>query len=393
MDNFRLRLYTDIVFGKGVEAQAGKKIREYGGTKVMLVYGGGSIKRSGLYDIVIKSLQEEGLPFIELSGVKANPLLSVVYQGIETAKQEGVDFFLAVGGGSAIDTAKGIALGMAYDGDVWDFYSKKRVPTQMYPVGVIHTISAAGSETSRSTVLVRDKDHFKSGNMGENNRPIFALMNPEWTYTLPAFQTAAGAADIIAHVFERYFFPHDSYLGDQFSEGVMRTVIRYAPIAIQEPKNYEARAELMLAGAFAHNDIAGIGNRDKLQDGNCHRLEAQMSGNFDTTHGAGLAVVMPAWLEYVAQRGDHAQLVNFAVNVFGVENNPADSLGVALEGARRFRKWLTGIGMPATLTELGIPKDKLPELLEKAAPKDGATVGTHFPLGAQDFERIYNMVL
>ena len=283
MENFQYHMYTDIVFGKGAEKQVAKKVKEYGGTKVMLVYGGGSVKRSGLYDIVVAELNDAGIPFIELGGVQPNPRLSLVKKGLEQAKAEGADFFLAVGGGSVIDTAKAIALGMVYGDDFWKIFQKKLVPTQMAPVGTIHTISATGSETSRSSVIKDDLDtQHKFGFMLEPCRPVFALMNPEWTMTLPAYQTAAGASDIFAHTVERYFAEGDCYLGDKFCEGLLRSVVKYAPIAIKDPKNYDAHAELMLAGSFSHNDTTGLGRLG--MDGSCHGLETQVSGLFDTAH-------------------------------------------------------------------------------------------------------------
>ena len=259
--NYNIYFYTDILFGKGTETEAGKMVRKHGGTKVLLVYGGGSVKKSGLFDRVCSSLKTEEIPFVELGGVQPNPRRSLVEKGIKLAGDEKIDFLLALGGGSAIDTAKSIALAMANDGEYWKFYNGVQAE-KMAPVGTIHTISAAGSETSRSTVI---KDDLETGRKFGLNwdpcRPVFAIMNPELTYTVGTYQTGAGSADIIAHALSRYFFQNSpiSHIGDEFIEGLMRTVVRYAPIAIANPEDYEARAELMMAAFLSHSDIMGIG--------------------------------------------------------------------------------------------------------------------------------------
>lgn len=365
--NFSFHMYTDILFGKNSEAQVARMIRKYGGTKVMFVYGGGSIKRSGLYDTVVQSLRETGLDYVELGGVQPNPRRSLVEKGIKIAQEEMVDFILAVGGGSAIDTAKGIALGLANDGEYWKFYQGVE-PQKMAPVGTIHTIAAAGSETSRSSVLLDDiETHRKCSFMWNVCRPVFAIMNPELTYSLSAFQTGAGAADIMAHTVNRYFMEPSSYLGDQFCEGTMRTVVKYATVALEKPTDYEARAELMLAGSFSHNDLNSIG-RFSVKKGSEHALEAQLSGTYDTAHGAGLAVVMPAWLQYLVNHGQpmHIERVaQFAINVFNVASGESDVKAVANEGLNRFRAWIKSIGMPITLKELGVPRADLSEVIQK----------------------------
>lgn len=359
--NFSFYMYTDILFGKATENEVGKMIRKYGGTKVMMVYGGGSIKKIGLYDTVVKRLQEEQIPFVELSGVKPNPRRSLVEEGLKLAKAEGVDFLLAVGGGSSIDTAKAIALALANNGKYWEFYWGEE-PKKMAPVGTIHTISAAGSETSGSTVLLDDiEGRGKKGLMWPVCRPVFAIMNPELTYSVDKFQTGAGSADIFAHTVMRYFTKPASYLGDQYAEGTLRTVVKYAPIAYEKPDDYEARAELMLAGSFSHNDLTGIG-RSSNRRGSEHGLERQLSGRYDTAHGAGLAVVMPAWLQYLVNHGEDfhvARVAQFAKAVFGVDPALGDDKAIANEGLNRFRAWLKSIGMPITLKDLGVPTDDL----------------------------------
>jgi alcohol dehydrogenase YqhD (iron-dependent ADH family) len=393
MENFRFHMYTDIVFGRGAEDHAGGKVKEYGGTKVMLIYGGGSIKHSGLYDKVILSLREQGIPFVEWGGVQPNPLLSHVYSGCEKAKAEGVDFLLAVGGGSVIDTAKGIALGLAYAGDLWDIYMGRQAPVAMAPVGAIPTLAAAGSETSRSSVLVNDAQRLKRGILYDVCRPVFALMNPEWTYTMPAWQTAAGAADIFSHAFERYFYPSDTYISDKIAEGVMKTVVKYAPIALADAQNYKARAEIMLAGALAHNDITGLGRKNMVLERSCHGLEVNLSGIFDTTHGAGLSVLMPAWLAYTFRRTDMSRHLQFATEVWDVEPDFSDPEGTVLEGIRRFRAWLKGMGLPLTLTELGLKEENIQDIMQKNAPTGKETLGVLTTMTAQDMENIYRSVL
>lgn len=365
--NFSFHLYTEILFGKETEKQVGKMVRKHGGTKVMLVYGGGSIKKSGLYDTVVNSLRAEGLDFIELGGVQPNPRRSYAIKGLEMAQAAGVDFLLGVGGGSSIDTAKAIAMGLANDGQFWQFYRGVE-PLKMAKVGTIHTIAAAGSETSRSSVLLDDiETHRKYGFMWNATRPVFAIMNPELTYSVSTYQTGAGAADIFAHTVNRYFMAPASFLGDQYAEGTLRTVVKYGPIAVANPTDYEARAELMLAGSFSHNDLTGIG-RASMKKGCEHALETQLSGTYDTAHGAGLSVVMPSWLQYLVNHGEsiHVERVaQFAVNVFGVEPNPANPKAVANEGLKRFRAWLQSIGMPITLVELGVPREDLQEVIQK----------------------------
>jgi alcohol dehydrogenase YqhD (iron-dependent ADH family) len=392
--NFSLRMYTDILFGKNTEIETAGMIRKHGGTKVMLVYGGGSIKKSGLYDRVVKSLNEGGIPFVELGGVQPNPRRSLVERGIKCARDGGVDFLLGVGGGSAIDTAKAIALAIANDGEYWKFYNGTPA-LKMAPVGTIHTIAAAGSETSRSSVLVDDiESGRKQGFMWEPCRPVFAIMNPELTYSVSPYQTGAGSADILAHTVSRYFINASSRLGDEFCEGLMRTVVKYAPLAVADPENYEARAELMLAGSFSHNDITGIGRSGDR--GGEHGLEAQLSGHYDTAHGAGLAAVMPAWLQYIADHGNPAQVARvaqFGVKVFGAGPDMADIKAVADEGLRLFRGWIKSIGMPLTLKELGIPQEDLPRIIRRCLDSNGGTVKGYTELDSAAVTAIFTSIV
>jgi alcohol dehydrogenase YqhD (iron-dependent ADH family) len=357
---------TEMVFGKGVEDEAGRLIKKYGGSKVLLVYGGGSIKKSGLYERVSASLREAGLAFAELAGVKPNPRRSRVEDGVKIAFAERVDFILAVGGGSVIDTAKALALALAHGGEYWSFYNGKSVDC-CAPIGTINTIAAAGSETSCSSVIVDDIDtHQKKSLYQAAVRPCFAILNPELTYTVSAYQTGAGAADILAHSVQRYFCDWASNLGDEYAEGTMRSVVKYGPRAVRNGRDYEARRELLLAAPFSHNDLTYIG-REGVKGGE-HALESEIAAHYDTAHGAGLAVVMPAWLQYIADTSDAAhvaRIAQFGVKVFGVSPDMEDVRETANEGLRRFRAWLRSLGMPLTFKELGIPSGDLDAMVQR----------------------------
>ena len=366
--NFSLCLYTEVIFGKETEKETGKMVRKHGGNRVMVVYGGGSAKKSGLLDRVFKTLEDEELYYVEFGGVEPNPRRSLVEKGIKIALEENIDFLLGLGGASSIDTAKAIALALANDGEYWKFYGG--VPAlKMAPVGTIHTISAAGSEMSRSTVLVDDlgKGH-KLGLNWDCCRPVFAIMNPELTYSVSAYQTAAGAVDTIAHSVSRYFtrgIP-STWLGDEFAEGIVRTVLKYAPVAVAKPDDYEARAELMMAAAFSHNDLTSIGRIGPR--GGEHPLEHQFSGYYNTAHGAGLAAIIPAWLQYIVDNGTPeqvARVTQFGIKIFGVSPDPGDIKAVAEAGIRAFRSFVRSIGMPLTLEELGVPKNEVPEMVKR----------------------------
>jgi alcohol dehydrogenase YqhD (iron-dependent ADH family) len=389
--NFDFQMYTEIAFGKDTERRVGELIQKYGGTKVLFVYGGGSIKKSGLYDRIVESLKAAGIAWVELAGVRANPRRSFVEEGIRVAKEAGADFYLGVGGGSAIDTAKAIALAAANEGEYWPFYNGV-MPKAMAPVGAINTIAAAGSETSDSSVLVDDiESGFKYGMGWPVCRPVFAIMNPELTYTLPPEQTAAGAADIFAHVFMRYFTNYASYLGDQYCEATFRTVVKYAPLALADPTGYEARAELMLAGSFAHNEFTGIGRLAESRGGE-HGLERQLSGYYDTTHGAGLAVVMPALLKYVLRVSSSVQkarIARFAVSVFGVDADMENPEDVAREGIARFELWLQALNMPTTLKALGIPEGEIAAAAERTISDNGGLINGWLGFGPEAIRKIF----
>ena len=390
--NFNLHLYTDILFGKDTEKEVGKMVRKHGGSRVMIVYGGGSVKKSGLFDRVTKALKDEGLYYIEFGGVKPNPLRSYAEKGMKIAKDEKIDFMLGLGGASSIDTAKAIAISLANNGEYWKFYIGTELK-KMGPVGTIHTMAAAGSETSRSSVLVDDlESKHKFGFMWACGRPVFAIMNPELTYTVPPYQTAVGATDIFAHTFNRYFTKDTpvSHLGDEFAEGLMRNVMRYAPIAIANPTNYEARAELMMSASFGHNDITWIG-RDGPR-GSEHMLEHQLSGHYDTPHGAGLAVIMPAWLQYLIDNGNAeivARVAQFAVKVFGVNPDMHDLKATANAGLALFRSWIRSLGMPLTLDELGVPKAELKDMVKRTVDNANGKIAGLIDLDEKAITAIY----
>ncbi len=374
MLDFSFYLPTHFEFGRGAERKAGAQIKRFGGTRALVHYGGGSAVASGLLSRVLKTLDEAGIAHVELGGAQPNPRDELVYEGIRIAREQKIDFVLAVGGGSAIDSAKAIALGAVYDGDFWDFFSGAAKPEKVLPVGVILTISAAGSESSNSCVITQAATQIKRGLGNELNRPLFALMNPELTYTLPAYQKAAGATDIMAHVMERYFCNEpDVDVTDRICEALLQSVIRAAPVAIRNPGDYDAHAQLMWAGTLAHNNTCGVG---RVFDGAAHKIEHELSGIYDVAHGAGLAVVYPAWMRYQLQRHEPTKQAQFAARVWGCDMDFAHPEKTALLGIERFEAFLRGIGMPLTLSELGI-KDPDFERLVRQTRRDpgGNTVG------------------
>ncbi len=372
MENFEFLSPTKIIFGRGVENGVGAETKKYS-EKVLLHYGGGSIKRSGLYDKVAASLKAAGVEYMELSGVQPNPRLSLVREGVKICREQGIGFILAVGGGSVIDSAKAIALGAPYAGDVWDFFANKAVPKEALPTGVILTIPAAGSEASKSSVITNEDGWLKWGLNVELNRPRFAIMNPELTFTLPPYQTACGAVDIMAHVMERYFTDVKQVdLTDHLCEAVLKTMIRNTAIAIAQPDNYDARAEMMWAGTLAHNDLLSTG---RLGDWASHMIEQELSAIYDVAHGAGLAVVFPAWMKYTLQR-NLEKFTQFAVRVWGVEYDFEAPERTAREGINRLEEFYRRIGMPTTLGELDISSDRLEEMATKAIKPWLTTVGS-----------------
>lgn len=387
MNNFQFYSPTEFVFGKDTECETGKYVKKHGGSKVLLHYGGGSAVRSGLLDRVKASLTESGIAFAELGGVKPNPRDTLVYEGIRLARSEGVDFILAVGGGSTIDSSKAIAMGVPYEGDFWDFYSGIARPAAALPVGTVLTIAAAGSEGSGDSVITKEADGLKRGAGSDLIRPRFSVMNPALTCTLPAYQTACGATDIMAHVFERYF-TNTTEVGitDRLCEAVLKTMIAETPRVIAQPDNYDARANIMWAGTVAHTNIVGVGRE---QDWNSHGIEHELSALYDCAHGAGLAVIMPAWMEFVC-RHDVMRFAQAAVRIWGCEMNFQDPEATAREGIFRFRQFLHGIGMPVNFAELGADEADIPKLVEKFGIGDGRT-GGFVHLSAGDVAEIYRI--
>ncbi|MDD4849837.1 MAG: iron-containing alcohol dehydrogenase [Gemmiger sp.] len=389
MQNFVYYTPTKVVFGKNAEDETGALVRAQGGTKVLLHYGSGSVKRSGLLDKIIASLNSAGVAHVELGGVVPNPRLSKVYEGIALCKKEGVDFLLAVGGGSVIDSAKAIAYGLAYEGDVWDFYEGKAEPTACYPVGTVLTIAAAGSEMSNSSVITKEEGGLKRACNTDYARPRFAVMNPELTYTLPAYQTASGAADIMMHTMERYFTTEpDTQLTDALAEGLLRTVKDCALTLRDAPQDYAARANLMWASSVSHNGLTGCGT---VGDWACHQLEHELGGMLDCAHGAGLAAVWPAWARYVLPTCP-ARFAQFAVNVMGVTPAETDT-ATAEKGIAAMEDFYHAIGMPATLRELGyeLTDAQLDELTEKCTYFHTRTIGGFQILNEKDIRAIYAM--
>ncbi|MHB1375842.1 MAG: iron-containing alcohol dehydrogenase [Candidatus Humimicrobiaceae bacterium] len=365
MDNFIFDGASRVIFGKGAENGLAGEIKRLNGKKVFLHYGMGSIKLSGLYDKVIKLLKDGGLDVVEQGGVKPNPVVSHVREGIKICRDAKADFILAVGGGSVIDSAKAIAVGVPYSGDVWDFAESKVAPKTALPIGVILTIPAAGSETSRYSVVTNEDGMWKRDVVNENLeliRPKFAILNPELTLKLPPFETACGTVDILAHVMERYFSRTINVdLSDKLCEAVMKSVIKNGPIAVKEPGNYDARAEIMWAGSIAHNDLIGMG---RSGDWVSHRIGVELSALYDIAHGASLSIAFPAWMKFMYKLYP-VIFAKFAVNVWNIDNNFDSVENTALEGIKRLESFYKEIGMPISLTEAKIPLDKFEVLAEK----------------------------
>lgn len=388
MNNFTFCAPTKVVFGKGVETQVGELCREQGATKVLVHFGGQSAKKSGLLDRVFASLDEAGIPYVSLGGVKPNPRLSLVYEGIDLCRKEGVDFLLPVGGGSVIDSAKAIGYGLANDFDVWDLYDHKNTAKACAPLGAVLTIAAAGSEMSDSSVITKDEGGIKRGYNSDLCRCRFAVMNPELTYTLPAYQTACGATDIMMHVMERYFVQDDTLeLTDSMAEALIRTVMKNAPIALEDPENYQARAEIMWASSLAHNGLMNCGG--PKGDWACHQLEHELGGMFDVAHGAGLAAVWGSWARYVYQEKPE-RFAKFAHKIFDIPCH-GNAKETALQGIEAMEDFYRSIHMPVNIHELGydLTKEQINTLAEKCC-FGGRTIGLFRVLGKEDIQKIYD---
>jgi hypothetical protein len=391
MVDFNYYAPTEVVFGKSSEEQLASLIKKYGGSKVLVHYGGKSAIKSGLLEKVERLLREGGIEYVMLGGVVPNPRLSKVHEGIELCRKEKVDFILAVGGGSVIDSSKAIGYGVPYDGEVWDVYMRKYTPQVCLPVASVLTIPAAGSEMSESSVITNEDGDVKIGYSNNISRPKFAIMNPERTYTLPPYQTAAGVTDIMMHTMERYF-SHDAdmNLTDAVAEALLRTMMECVPEVLKDPENYRYRAQIMWGGSIAHNDLTGCG---RIGDWATHQLEHELSGMFDVTHGAGLAAVWPSWARYV-YKCDVSRFVRFAVNVMGVENDFTDPEGTAIRGIEAMECFYHSIGMPINIHELigrEVTDAEIKEMVRKCSQDGTAPQGMFKVLQPSDMEAIYKL--
>lgn len=390
MINFEFHTPTKVIFGKNTETLAGKEIASRGYKKVLVHFGGTYLQENGVLDRVHKSLEENGLSYIDLGGVVPNPHLSLVKEGVKLCKEEGVDFLLPIGGGSPIDSAKAIAYGLANDFDLTDLYMGRVATDKIAPLGCISTIAATGSETSNSSVITIEEGMLKRSYNHDCSRPIFAIMNPELTYTLPAYQTASGAADIMMHTMERYFTNTEhTELIDRMAEGLLVTVREAAVKALKDPSDYNARADLMWAGSLSHNGLTGTG---RVSDFASHKIEHEMGGMFDVAHGAGLCAIWGSWARYV-YKTNAARFARFALKVFDAPLNLFDLEETALRGIEGWENWCRKIGMPTNMTDLGIhPTDEqIEEMAEKCVATGNGHVGFFKPLYKEDVIRIFNM--
>ncbi len=391
MKDFKYYTPTEVVFGEQSEEQVARLVKKYGGTKVLVHYGGKSAERSGLLDKICGLLKEGGIDYVKLGGVVPNPRLSKAQEGIELCRWEGVDFILAVGGGSVIDSAKCIAYGVPYLGDVWDFYLGKASATEMLPVACVLTIPAAGSEMSEASVITNEEGDVKLGYSNDLSRPKFAIMNPRRTFTLPPYQTAAGVTDMMMHTMERYFTKDDDMdLTTDIAEAILRRMKTAVYDVLTDPENYRQRAQIMWGGSVAHNGLTGCGVTD---DWATHQLEHELSGMFDVTHGAGLSAIWPSWARYVMHENLN-RFVRFAVNVMDVPNDFTDPETTALKGIEAMERFYHDIGMPVNIKELigrDITDEEIKEMTRKCSRDYTATCGQFKILKADDMEAIYKM--
>ena len=391
MFNFTFYTPTKVVFGKDTELQTADLLKEFGAKKILVHYGQKSVIRSGLLDRIKKSLAEKKLAFVELGGVVPNPRMSLIYKGIDLCKKEGVDFILAVGGGSVIDSAKAIGYGIANKGDAWDFYEHTRMPSACAPVGVVLTLSATGSEMSNSSVITNDIGQKKRGCNSDLCRPKFAVMNPELTMTVSDYQTACGSVDIMMHTLERYFTQGGNMdITDALAEGLLKTVMKYAVVLRDDPKNYEARAEMMWAGSLSHNGLTGCGNDGG--DWACHGLEHELSGIFDVAHGAGLAAIWASWARFV-YKNCLPRFKKFAENVMNARGKNDEE--IALDGIKRLENFFRELKMPTSIRELGISPtdDEMKTMARKCIEGGGGKKGSAKILHEADAYEIYKMAL
>lgn len=388
MLNFEFRAPTEFIFGDDAQKCVGDKIAAIGKKKVLLHYGGQSAKKSGLLDEIIQNLKASNLELFELGGVQPNPRDTLVYEGISLCREKDIDFILAVGGGSTIDSAKAIAIGVPYEGDFWDFYSGKAEPKECMSLGVVLTLPAAGSEGSNGSVITKVDGQFKRSCDNDIIRPRFAFMNPTLTFTLPAYQTACGVADIMAHVFERYFTPTEGVsVTDRLCEAVLLTMIENAPVVLEKPDDYDARSNIMWAGMIAHNNVCGVGRE---QDWGSHMIEHELSALYDVAHGAGLAVIFPAWMRY-QYKHDVMRFAQLAVRVWGCSMDFKNPERTALEGINRLESFFRSLGLPTTFAELGAKEEDIREMTYKIAMDDDKGLGNFHPLSRSDIEEVYKL--
>lgn len=389
MDNFKFYSPTEFVFGRNTQTEAGKLVAKYGGAKALIVYGGESAEKSGLIKSVTASLDEAGIGYSILKGIQPNPTDDRVYEGIATAVRDGVNFILAIGGGSVIDTAKGIALGAVYEGDFWDFYCGNAKPAAALPVGVVLTIPAAGSEGSTASVITRKEDLRKISVNSNLLRPRFAIMNPELTMTLPWFQTACGVTDMLCHIFERYFSNTPAQLVNAYSEAIMRDIMDQALTLKIDGSNYDARADIMWASTIAHNGLCGVG---KEEDWATHRIEHEVSALYNVAHGAGLACIAPAWLAFVAKRNPD-MVWRFAINVMSVNPDGLDTDRIIAEGIALLKDFYHDLGLTTSLRELIGKEPDIDAMVKSLERNMGPTLGSYVPLSMDDCREIYRLAL
>ncbi len=389
MNNFNFYSPTEFIFGKDTQKKVGKNISKYGGNKALLVYGGQSAEKSGLIKQVIDSMADAGIEYVVLKGIQPNPTDDRVYEGIALTKENNVDFIVAVGGGSVIDTAKAIALGALYGGDFWDFYTRKATPEAALPIGVVLTIPAAGSEGSAASVITKKEGLIKISVGTDLLRPKFAIMNPELTMTLPWFQTACGITDMLCHIFERYFSNTPAQLVNAYSEAIMRDIMDQALTLRIDGTNYDARADIMWAGTIAHNGLCGVG---KEEDWATHRIEHEVSALYNVAHGAGLACIAPAWLTFVAKRNPD-MVWRFAINVMSVNPSGRDTEEIIEEGITLLKDFYHDIGLTTSLRELIGKEPDIDAMVKSLERNMGKTLGSFVPLSMEECREIYRLAL
>ena len=391
MINFNFQNPAKIIFGKGQIAKVAQEIKAFKARNVLIVAGGGSIKKNGIYEAVVSSLKDSGISWKEIWGIKPNPRLDKVREGAEICKQENIDFILAIGGGSVIDTAKGIGVAAVNDRDVWDFYMglSNDIP-HCLPIGVVLTIPAAGSETSYASVITNTDGDFKRGIHNNIIIPKFAILDPETTYSLPPYQTACGASDILAHLMERYFTNVDHVdLTDRLIEGACMSIIRNSLIALENPRDYNARAEIMFTGTIAHNNLLDSG---RIGDWGSHNIEHELSGTYDIAHGAGLSIIFPAWMKYVWHVNPQ-KFMQFGERVWGVASDPEHPEIAIASMIARLESWYKQLNLPTRLSEIGIDDSNFESMAERALVNRENGLGNLMKLNKQDIINIYNLAL